>query len=247
MRTHTTQPWADATISLYAATDDGTPAYQVDNVSLSFTPAASNAGTDCTDPTAPASAGSPGPNLLVNGDFSAGMQGWIMFGQIVGQVSGGVFESYRPAGSPAGVVLQPSGQAMTNDTALTASFRLGNSSSIRRRVTVLLHDLDFSDLSACTFWLPPGCRCRATPCARSRPAMDECDHIVLRCNRQHGTLGPARRCRAPADSGRRDDWHRLHRTRPQHLRRLRGGCAADPARRFGIRDSSHNGCDADDE
>jgi Tol biopolymer transport system component len=156
MRTHTTQPWADATISLYAATDDGTPAYQVDNVSLSFTPAASNAGTDCTDPTAPASAGSPGPNLLVNGDFSAGMQGWIMFGQIVGQVSGGVFESYRPAGSPAGVVLQPSGQAMTNDTALTASFRLGNSSSIRRRVTVLLHDLDFSDLSACTFWLPPG-------------------------------------------------------------------------------------------
>ena len=27
---------------------------------------------------------------------------------------------------------------------------------MRKRVTVLLHDNDFSDLSACTFWLPPG-------------------------------------------------------------------------------------------
>jgi hypothetical protein len=105
---------------------------------------------------APASAGTAGPNLVVNGDFSAGMQGWSTFGQIVSQVTNGVFESYRPAGNPAGVLLQPTGQAMTNDTPLTASFRLGNSSSIRRRVTVLLHDLDFSDLSACTFWLPPG-------------------------------------------------------------------------------------------
>ena len=156
MRTHTTQRWADATISLYAATDDETPSYQVDNVSLSFTPAASDTGTDCNDPTTPVSGGSPGPNLLVNGDFSAGMQGWITFGQIVGQVAGGVFEFYRPNGTPAGVLLQPTGQAMTNDTTLTASFKLGNSSSVRRRVTVLVHDLDFSDLSACTFWLPPG-------------------------------------------------------------------------------------------
>jgi Tol biopolymer transport system component len=156
LRTHTTQPWFDATISVYAATDDGTPSYQVDDVSLSFTPAASDTGTDCTDPTTPVSGGSPGPNLLVNGDFSNGMQGWTTFGQIVGQVAAGVFEFYRPAGNPAGVVLQPSGQAMTNDTTLTASFKLGNSSSVRRRVTVLLHDLDFSDLNACTFWLPPG-------------------------------------------------------------------------------------------
>ena len=156
LRTHTTQPWADATLSLYAATDDGTPSYQVDNVSLSFTPAASDTGTDCNDPTTPVSGGSPGANLLVNGDWSAGFSGWTFFGQIIGQVSGGVFEFYRPAGNPAGVALQPTGQAMTDDTTLTASFKLGNTSSIRRRVTVLLHDLDFSDLSACTFWLPPG-------------------------------------------------------------------------------------------
>ena len=156
LRTHTTQPWADATISLYAATDDGTPSYQVDNVSLSFTPSASDTGTDCNDPTTPVSGGSPGPNLVVNGDFSGGFSGWTFFGQIIGQVSNGLLEFYRPPGNPAGVALQPTGQAMTNDTTLTATFKLGNTSSIRRRVTVLLHDLDFSDLSACTFWLPPG-------------------------------------------------------------------------------------------
>src|SRR6185369_7256942 len=28
--------------------------------------------------------------------------------------------------------------------------------SVRERVTILVHDLDFTDLSACTFWLAPG-------------------------------------------------------------------------------------------
>jgi hypothetical protein len=45
---------------------------------------------------------------------------------------------------------------MAANQILTASFQLGNSSAVRKRVTILLHDLDFSDLSACTFWLPPG-------------------------------------------------------------------------------------------
>ncbi len=39
---------------------------------------------------------------------------------------------------------------------LTATFQLGNSSAVRKRVTVIVHDYDFSDLSACTFWLAPG-------------------------------------------------------------------------------------------
>ena len=39
---------------------------------------------------------------------------------------------------------------------MTATFDLGNTSGSRKRVTVLLHDFDFSDLSACTFWLPAG-------------------------------------------------------------------------------------------
>jgi hypothetical protein len=38
---------------------------------------------------------------------------------------------------------------------LTALVYLGNSSTVRKRVTLILHDNDFADLSACTFWLPP--------------------------------------------------------------------------------------------
>ena len=45
---------------------------------------------------------------------------------------------------------------MTANQLLTATFQLGNSSGVRKRVTVILHDNNFSDLSACTFWLAPG-------------------------------------------------------------------------------------------
>ena len=156
MRTHTTRMWSNTTISFYAATADGLPSYGLDEVSLDYDPSLPDAGTECVDPTALIGVGVPGPNLLVNGDFSAGLAPWGTFGQIVSQVSSvGVFEFYRPPGTPAGVVFQDTGLAMTDNTRLTASFSLGNSSSVRKRVTVLVHDSDFSDLSACTFWLPP--------------------------------------------------------------------------------------------
>jgi len=54
------------------------------------------------------------------------------------------------------VVLQGTGQAMTNDQRMTATFQLGNSSGVKQRVTILLHDGDFLDLTACTYWIPPG-------------------------------------------------------------------------------------------
>jgi hypothetical protein len=67
-----------------------------------------------------------------------------------------VFEFIRNPGLPAGVVLQPTLQPMNTNQIMTATFQLGNSSGVRKRVTVILHDNDFSDLSACTFWLAPG-------------------------------------------------------------------------------------------
>ena len=156
MRTHTTRTWSDATLSFYAATPDGTGFYGVDNVALQYLPGLPDAGTDCVDPTSPPALGlAPGPNLVVNGDFGAALPPWATFGQIAGQIAGGVFEFLRPPGTPAGVVFQATGQAMSNNTMLAASFSLGNSSNVRKRVTVLVHDADFSDLSACTFWLPP--------------------------------------------------------------------------------------------
>jgi hypothetical protein len=161
MKTHTTQPWANAAIYFYAATanasgDSGF--YQVDNVSLRYAPAQSAVQTECVDPWAPmAPGGAPGPTLLTNGDFSNGQASWGLFGTITALVTSGVFEFIRPTSTPpAGVVLQATSASTTAGEILTATFELGNSSGVRKRVTPILHDNDFSDLAACTFYLAPG-------------------------------------------------------------------------------------------
>ena len=159
MRTHTTQAWSNAAIYFYAATpgSDG-GAYLLDNVALRVDPSTATDRTDCVDPNAPVPTGVPdGPELLLNGDFGSATLGpWGVFGQIVSQVAAGVFEFYRPPGTPAGVVLQLTGAGIPANEVLTATFDLGNSSGVRKRVTILIHDSDFTDLSACTFWLAPG-------------------------------------------------------------------------------------------
>ena len=119
---------------------------------------AQSGATECLDSTAPAPpGGADGPTLIVNGDFSGGLGPWSTFGTITHQISGGVFEFIRPTATPpAGVVFQATGHGMNAGEILTASFALGNSSTVRKRVTVLLHDVDFSDLAACTFWMEAG-------------------------------------------------------------------------------------------
>ena len=157
MKTHSTHVWANAAIYFYAATagSDG-GVYQVDNVSLQYDPAQSAERTDCLDPTAPvAPGGVAGPNLIVNGGFN-GMTPWSTFGQIVHNTFLSVFNFFRPAGEPAGVVLQGTGQPMNAGDIITATFQLGTNLPVNQRVTVILHDGNFSDLSACTFWLRPG-------------------------------------------------------------------------------------------
>ncbi len=160
MRTHSNQVWANAAIYFYAATGGSNGGnYQLDNVSLAYDPAASATRTDCIDPTAPVPpGGASSANLLTNGDFGAGLSPWGTFGAIVWQIAGGVFEFYRSAGlpTPAAVVFQNTGVAMPAGQIVTATFQLGNSSGQRQRVTVLVQDGDFTDLTACTFWLLPG-------------------------------------------------------------------------------------------
>ncbi len=160
MRAHTTQSWPGATIAFYAAStgSDG-GFYLVDNVSLRAAPANARTRTDCVDPDAPAPPGGPaGPNLVANGAFTAATLGpWSVFGNLTWQLAPGAFAFHRPtAAPPAGVILQPTGQAIAAGDILTATFRLGNTSAVRKRVTAVLHDRDFGDLSACTFWLAPG-------------------------------------------------------------------------------------------
>jgi hypothetical protein len=165
MKTHTTQAWANASIYFYAASAGSNGGYyRLDNVSMHYLPLpvagpGADARTECVDPTAPVPPGGPDSgDLLVNGDFGTGsLTPWGTFGTITWQISGGIFEFIKPTSTPpAGVVLQPTGQAMTANQLISATFQLGNSSGVRKRVTVLLHDNDFSDLSACTFWLAPG-------------------------------------------------------------------------------------------
>jgi hypothetical protein len=160
IRTHTTTAWSNATISFYAATQGSHGgAYRIDNVSLELEPALPGDATTCMDPLAPAAADpTTGPSLLQNGDFeSAGIAPWATYGTITSAVIGGVFSFVRPTPvQPSGVVLQATGEPMAAGQILTATFALGNSSAVRKRVTAILHDNDFTDLSACTFWLDPG-------------------------------------------------------------------------------------------
>jgi len=160
MKTHSTQAWTNASIYFYAASAGSNGGfYQLDNVTMRREPTGSAASTECVDPNTPAPPGGPaGPELLVNGDFGTGtLPPWGTYGTIVTQIANGVLEFIRPnATPPAGVVLQATGQPMTLGQLLTAAFQLGNSSGVRKRVTVLVHDNDFSDLFACTFFLSPG-------------------------------------------------------------------------------------------
>ena len=160
MRSHTTKAWSNAAIYFYAATAGTDGGFNlIDNVSLAFNSTYAGDRTECVDPFAPQAGTDPdGPDLLVNGDFETGdTTGWTVFGTITPNVSGGVFQFMRESSAaPAGAILQPTGQALAAHDVLTATFDMGNTSSVRKRVTVLLHDFDFTDLSACTFWLAPG-------------------------------------------------------------------------------------------
>ena len=162
MRAHTTKPWSNAAIYFYASTTGDAAAtggyLRLDNVTMNYDPSGSGLRTECVDPTAPIPPGGPaGPDLIVNGSFSGPLEApWGTFGQLNGAVNDGVFEFVKLPGTPAGVLLQSTTLGMAPNQFLTAQLDFGNSSAVRKRVTAVVHDADFSDLSACVFWLPPG-------------------------------------------------------------------------------------------
>jgi LasA protease len=103
------------------------------------------------------------PNLIQNGDFATPGAGgnapapWIVFGQPnrpPWSLTNGVLNFYRMPSSSQGVIYQQTNAAVATNGVLEAQFDLGNTSSARKRVLVLIHDSDFSDSAACTFWLP---------------------------------------------------------------------------------------------
>ena len=54
------------------------------------------------------------------------------------------------------MIFQNTGLPLPALAPVQADFLLGNADIVRKRISVLLHDSDFSDLFVCTFWLPPG-------------------------------------------------------------------------------------------
>jgi hypothetical protein len=104
-------------------------------------------------------------NLVANGNFTAGMSCWYQFATpdssyVVTRLTEGVMEFYRvpqPAGerSNQAVVFQFTNTPLWEYAPIQAYFDLGNSSNVRKRVSVLIHESNFTDLRVCTFWLAP--------------------------------------------------------------------------------------------
>ena len=114
------------------------------------------------------------PELITNGSFTNGMTAWTPFASVTNSlgvttqdnnyiqhtVTNGVLEYTRVGPTPpdtatSAVVLQNTGAPFGAGEQMVAAFQAANSSTVRKRLSVLMHDQDFSDLSVCTFWLEP--------------------------------------------------------------------------------------------
>lgn len=107
---------------------------------------------------------SGGTQIISNGNFSSPIgsitKNWAVYGAptvsaIQWRLNSGVMEFYRNNGTQQAVLIQNTQTPLVNGTPLVARLDLANSSAIRKRVLVLLHDADFSDTLACSFWLEP--------------------------------------------------------------------------------------------
>jgi hypothetical protein len=142
--------WSGVFVELNPANVSTTRDLTVDDVALYYRPSLSVGSTQCIEPS------NPYPNLVTNGDFSAGMTGWAPWDAIThNSGAGGVFEFYRNLGGSSAAVLQGTGADLVNGSTIEATFNLGNSSGVRKRVVAIVHEGDFSDSIVCSFWLPP--------------------------------------------------------------------------------------------
>ena len=153
----TKRNWSSTVLSIYGNPNDGIGWILVDNVSMYNMPGPGLTETLCVDPRVPAPpGGADSVNLVSNGTFTGTLSPWGTFGAIVTRVEANVAEMYRSFGTPAGSLLQNMSASAPAGMPMEIMLDLGNSSTIRQRVTVLMHATNFSDLQVCVFWLEPG-------------------------------------------------------------------------------------------
>jgi subtilisin-like proprotein convertase family protein len=95
-------------------------------------------------------------NLVTNGTFSNGIANWTPYGNIVWNLSANpesAFQFYRTGASA--LVFQNTGAALPANGSVWAQVYVGNSSGVRKRVSILLHNANWSDSQFCGFWIPP--------------------------------------------------------------------------------------------
>ena len=97
-------------------------------------------------------------NLILNGDFSRGLENWIVwpqpnFGFVDASTGRLHFHRVQNFGSLA--ILQPTGMSLPRGAFFELSFELGNTDTVPKRLSVIVHDQDWSDLQVCTFTLEP--------------------------------------------------------------------------------------------
>jgi hypothetical protein len=98
----------------------------------------------------------PAPiEFVANGNFDAGIGAWGLWGDMVYQSLGSVFQFRRPVGGAGTVIFQESDFSVAAGVGMSVTFQAGNSGAARQRLSVLVHDADFSDSVFCTFWLLP--------------------------------------------------------------------------------------------
>jgi hypothetical protein len=100
-------------------------------------------------------------NVVTNGDFSGGTSGsgptgWSVYSSgaaLVWDVTSG-FNFYRPSGSNQGVIEQGTGLAIPAGAPVEATFTLGNTDTVTKRVSVIIRSSGWDDLAICNFCLP---------------------------------------------------------------------------------------------
>jgi hypothetical protein len=140
--------WAGVYAQLWLYSPDSQMALRADNLNLQYRPSLSLSGTECLPPA--------NVNLLTNGDFSAGMAGWLTAGLAPVQVNAGVFETALPLGTPSGALYQLVDQPLPANAPLEFSLSLGNSSPSSKSVQLLLRTPDWSVVQSCLFTIPAG-------------------------------------------------------------------------------------------